>query len=150
MARPEIGPSQDWLKLAQTSQAKNKIRAYFKKQKRDENIVKGRELVDKEIRLMEFDVKEILVTDNLKRVAGKFNFVHEDDMFAAVGYNGITALQVANRLTEKWRKKRDVEQVSDISNAVAELKSFPTRKKRESGVRVEGIENLLIRLITLL
>ena len=67
-------------------------------------------------------------------------------MFAAVGYNGITALQVANRLTEKWRKKRDVEQVSDISNAVAELKSFPTRKKRESGVRVEGIENLLIRL----
>jgi GTP diphosphokinase / guanosine-3',5'-bis(diphosphate) 3'-diphosphatase len=145
-SKHSYGPSQDWLKLAQTSQAKNKIRAYFKKQKRDENIVKGRELVDKEIRLMEFDVKEILVPDNLKRVAGKFNFVHEDDMFAAVGYNGITALQVANRLTEKWRKKRDVEQVSDISNAVAELKSFPTRKKRESGVRVEGIENLLIRL----
>ena len=67
-------------------------------------------------------------------------------MFAAVGYNGITALQVANRLTEKWRKKRDEEQVSDISNAVAELKSFPTTKKRESGVRVEGIDNLLIRL----
>ena len=145
-SKHSYGPSQDWLKLAQTSQAKNKIRAYFKKQKRDENIVKGRELVDKEIRLMEFDVKEILVPDNLKRVAGKFNFVHEDDMYAAVGYNGITALQVANRLTEKWRKKRDVEQVSDISNAVAELKSFPTRKKRESGVRVEGIENLLIRL----
>ena len=145
-SKHSYGPSQDWLKLAQTSQAKNKIRAYFKKQKRDENIEKGRELVEKEIRLMEFDVKEILVPENLKRVAGKFNFVHEDDMFAAVGYNGITALQVANRLTEKWRKKRDVEQVSDISNAVAELKAFPTRKKRESGVRVEGIENLLIRL----
>ena len=67
-------------------------------------------------------------------------------MYAAVGYNGITALQVANRLTEKWRKKRDEEQVSNISNAVAELKTFPTRKKRESGVRVEGIDNLLIRL----
>ena len=61
-SKHSYGPSQDWLKLAQTSQAKNKIRAYFKKQKRDENIVKGRELVDKEIRLMEFDVKEILVT----------------------------------------------------------------------------------------
>ena len=145
-SKHSYGPSQDWLKLAQTSQAKNKIRAYFKKQKREENIEKGRELVDKEIRLMEFDVKEILVPENMKRVAGKFNFVHEDDMFAAVGYNGITALQVANRLTEKWRKKRDVEQVSNISNAVAELKAFPTRKKRESGVRVEGIENLLIRL----
>lgn len=145
-SKHSYGPSQDWLKLAQTSQAKNKIRAYFKKQKREENIEKGRELVEKEIRLMEFDIKEILVPENMKRVAGKFNFVNEDDMFAAVGYNGITALQVANRLTEKWRKQRDVEHVSNISNAVAELKAFPTRKKRESGVRVEGIDNLLIRL----
>ena len=91
-------------------------------------------------------LKEILTSDNVKRVAEKFNFVNEDDMYAAVGYNGITALQVANRLTEKWRKKRDEEQVANISNAVAELKTFPTKKKRESGVRVEGIDNLLIRL----
>ena len=55
-------------------------------------------------------------------------------------------LQVANRLTEKWRKKRDKEQVANIANAVAELKTMPTKKKRESGVRVEGIDNLLIRL----
>ena len=67
-------------------------------------------------------------------------------MYAAVGYSGVTALQVANRLTEKWRKKRDKEQVANISNAVAELKTMPTKKKRESGVRVEGIDNLLIRL----
>ncbi len=145
-SKHSYGPSQDWLKLAQTSQAKNKIRAFFKKQRREENIEKGRELVEKEIRAMEFDVKEILVPENLKRVAVKFNFVNVDDMYAAVGYNGITSLQVANRLTEKWRKKRDQEQVSNISHAVAELKTFPTRKKRESGVRVEGIDNLLIRL----
>ena len=56
---------------------------------------------------MEFDLKEILTSDNVKRVFEKFNFANEDDMYAAVGYNGITALQVANRLTEKWRKKRD-------------------------------------------
>ena len=67
-------------------------------------------------------------------------------MYAAVGYGGVTALQVANRLTEKWRKKRDKEQVANITNAVAELKTMPTKKKRESGVRVEGIDNLLIRL----
>jgi GTP diphosphokinase / guanosine-3',5'-bis(diphosphate) 3'-diphosphatase len=145
-SKHSYGPSQDWLKLAQTSQAKNKIRAFFKKQRREENIEKGRELVEKEIRAMEFDVKEILVPENLKRVAVKFNFVNVDDMYAAVGYNGITSLQVANRLTEKWRKKRDEEQVSNISHAVAELKTFPTRKRRESGVRVEGIDNLLIRL----
>jgi GTP diphosphokinase / guanosine-3',5'-bis(diphosphate) 3'-diphosphatase len=145
-SKHSYGPSQDWLKLAQTSQAKNKIRAFFKKQRRDENVDKGRELVEKEIRAMEFDLKEILTTENLKKVADKFNFASEDDMYAAVGYNGVTALQVANRLTEKWRKKRDKEQSATITNAISDLKAFPATKKRESGVRVSGIENLLIRL----
>ena len=145
-SKHSYGPSQDWLKLAQTSQAKNKIRAFFKKQMREENVEKGREQVEKEIRGMEFDLKEILTSDNVKRVVEKFNFANEDDMYAAVGYGGVTALQVANRLTEKWRKKRDKEQVANITNAVAELKTMPTKKKRESGVRVEGIDNLLIRL----
>ncbi|WP_391560260.1 RelA/SpoT family protein [Robertmurraya sp.] len=145
-SKHSYGPSQDWLKLAQTSQAKNKIRQFFKKQRKDENVEKGREQVEKEIKSMDFDVKEILTPENVKRVSEKFNFFHEDDLYAAVGYNGITALQVANRLTEKWRKKRDLEQVSTISNAVSELKSFPSTKKRESGVRVTGIDNLLIRL----
>ncbi|MDF2788567.1 MAG: (p)ppGpp synthetase [Neobacillus sp.] len=145
-SKHSYGPSQDWLKLAQTSQAKNKIRAFFKKQRRDENVDKGRELVEKEIRAMEFDLKEILTADNLKKVAEKFNFANEDDMYAAVGYNGVTALQVANRLTEKWRKKRDQEQSATITNAISDMKAFPSTKKRESGVRVAGIDNLLIRL----
>lgn len=145
-SKHSYGPSQDWLKLAQTSQAKNKIRAFFKKQRRDENVDKGKEMVEKEIRSMEFDVKEILTPENLKKVAEKFNFTNEDDMYAAVGYNGVTALQVANRLTEKWRKKRDQEQSATITGAITDLKSFPSSKKRESGVRVAGIDNLLIRL----
>lgn len=145
-SKHSYGPSQDWLKLAQTSQAKNKIRAFFKKQRRDENVIKGKELVEKEIRNMEFDIKEILTSDNLKKVAEKFNFMNEEDMYAAVGYNGVTALQVANRLTEKWRKKRDMEQSATIANAITDLKAFPSTKKRESGVRVQGIDNLLIRL----
>ncbi len=145
-SKHSYGPSQDWLKLAQTSQAKNKIRAFFKKQRRDENVDKGKELVEKEIRSMDFDLKEILTADNLKKVAEKFNFTNEDDMYAAVGYNGVTALQVANRLTEKWRKKRDKEQSTTITNAISEMKTFPSTKKKESGVRVAGIDNLLIRL----
>ncbi len=146
-SKHSYGPSQDWLKLAQTSQAKNKIRQFFKKQRKDENVDKGKEMVEKEIRLMDFDLKEILTAENLKRVAEKFNFSSEEDMYAAVGYNGVTALQVANRLTEKHRKKRDQEHERDIANAVSDLKSLPqVVKKRESGVRVKGIDNLLIRL----
>ena len=119
-SKHSYGPSQDWLKLAQTSQAKNKIRQFFKKQRREENIEKGKELVEKEIKAMEFDVKEILTAENIKRVAEKFNFLNEEDMYAAVGYNGITALQVANRLNRKMAKaRRMVEQEADISEAVS-------------------------------
>jgi len=146
-SKHSYGPSKDWMKIAQTTQAKNKIRHFFKKQLREENIDKGRELVEKEVRNMEFDVKEIVTQENLKRVVEKFNFVSIDDMYASVGYGGITALQIANRLTEKHRKKRDMEQqATALKNAVNELKAFPKQKKHESGVRVPGIDNLLIRL----
>lgn len=147
-SKHSYGPSQDWLKLAQTSQAKNKIRQFFKKQRRDENVVKGKELVEKEIKAMSLDVdiKEILSNENLKRVADKFNFANDEDMYAAVGYNGITAAQIATRLTEKWRRKRDLEQETTIVEAVQDLKKFSVSKKKDSGVRVQGIDNLLIRL----
>ncbi|MDR0138236.1 bifunctional (p)ppGpp synthetase/guanosine-3',5'-bis(diphosphate) 3'-pyrophosphohydrolase [Metabacillus idriensis] len=144
-SKHSYGPSQDWLKLAQTSQAKNKIRQFFKKQRREENVDKGKEMVEKEIKNLEFELKEVLTSDNLKRVAEKFNFSNDEDMYAAVGYNGITAAQVANRLTEKWRKKRDMEQEKDISEVISEVRPYSS-KKRDSGVRVKGIDNLLIRL----
>ncbi|MGM9923731.1 MAG: RelA/SpoT family protein [Bacillus sp. (in: firmicutes)] len=145
-SKHSYGPSQDWLKITQTSQAKNKIRQYFKKQRREENVDKGRELVEKEIKNMGFDLKEILTPENVKRVAEKFNFTNNEDMYAAVGYNGITALQIANRLTEKWRKLKEQEQLSTITEATSSLKAYTTPRKRESGVRVKGIDNLLIRL----
>ena len=146
-SKHSYGPSPDWIKITQTSQAKHKIRQFFKKQRREENVEKGREMVEKEIKLMEFDLKQVLTPENIKRVAEKFNFTNLDDMYAAVGYNGITALQIANRLTEKWRKQKEQEeQLTKITEATSEVKSFVTSRKRESGVRVNGIDNLLIRL----
>ncbi|WAA10272.1 RelA/SpoT family protein [Fervidibacillus albus] len=144
-SKHSYGPSRDWLKLAQTSQAKNKIKQFFKKQLKEENVTKGRELVEKEIRNLEYDLKEVLTADNVKRVAEKFNFANEEDMYAAVGYNGITAAQVANRLTEKLRKKREREEPSILKD-VSELRPVDHSKRRDSGVRVKGVDNLLIRL----
>lgn len=145
-SKHSYGPSQDWLKLAQTSQAKNKIRQFFKKQRREENVEKGKEWIEKEIKNLDFELKEVMTSENLNRVAEKFNFSNEEDMYAAVGYNGITALQVANRLTEKWRKKRDQqEQEKTIQEVVTETRPQSSRK-RDAGVQVTGIDNLLIRL----
>ncbi|WP_456273918.1 RelA/SpoT family protein [Bacillus sp. AK031] len=144
-SKHSYGPSKDWLKLAQTSQAKNKIKTFFKKQLREENIEKGRELVEKEIKNLDFDLKEVITLENVSRVAEKFNFSNEEDMYAAVGYSGITAVQIANRLTEKLRKKRDQEE--SMQETITELKATqPVKRKRDAGVQVTGIDNLLIRL----
>ncbi|TYS68894.1 bifunctional (p)ppGpp synthetase/guanosine-3',5'-bis(diphosphate) 3'-pyrophosphohydrolase [Sutcliffiella horikoshii] len=146
-SKHSYGPSQDWLKLAQTSQAKNRIRQFFKKQRREENVEKGRDLVEKEIKAMDFDLKEILNAENITRVSEKFNFMTADDMFAAVGYNGITALQVANRLTEKQRRQRDKEQqITDITENAEKKKTAPVKKRKDAGVVVQGIDSLLVRL----
>jgi len=144
-SKHSYGPSQDWLKLAQSSHAKNKIRQYFKKQRREENVEKGKELVEKEIRGLECDVKEVCTSDNLKRVAEKYNFSNAEDMYAAVGYNGITAAQVAHRLTDKFRKKPEVELTERLKELSSDLKKSPTRRK-DAGIRVKGVDNLLIRL----
>lgn len=146
-SKHSYGPSPDWLKITQTSQAKSKIRQFFKRQRRDENIVKGKELVDKEIRALNIEPKEALKPDNLERVYEKFNFTTADDMYAAVGYQGITAAQIATRLTDKIRqtKKKEQDLAQTLEEVKTESKSSKLQKK-DSGVKVEGIDNLLVRL----
>lgn len=146
-SKHSYGPSQDWLKVTQSSQAKNKIRQWFKRQKREENIVKGRELVDQELRNQGFEPKEILTVENLETVAKKYNFSNEEEIYTAVGYSGISPKQVVTRLTEKIRKKKDQEEETRrLLEAMPSSQSPPARKKPVSGVRVKGADNLLIRL----
>ncbi|WP_088044347.1 bifunctional (p)ppGpp synthetase/guanosine-3',5'-bis(diphosphate) 3'-pyrophosphohydrolase [Bacillus sp. EAC] len=144
-SKHSYGPSQDWLKVAQSSHAKNKIRQYFKKQRREENVDKGKELVEKEIKALDCDLKEVLTSENLKRVAEKFNFSNAEDMYAAVGYNGITAAQIAHRLTDKFRKKPEVDLEERLKELSTDLKKAPSRRK-DAGISVKGVDNLLIRL----
>ncbi|MBC5637610.1 bifunctional (p)ppGpp synthetase/guanosine-3',5'-bis(diphosphate) 3'-pyrophosphohydrolase [Ornithinibacillus sp. BX22] len=146
-SKHSYGPSQDWLKITQTSQAKNKIRQFFKKQRREENVAKGKDLVEKEIRAFDIEPKEALTEENLKRVYERFNFVSEEDLYAAVGYQGITAALVATRLTEKIRQSRQKEEdlAKTLEGTKTEYKEFKKHKK-DSGVIVEGIDNLLVRL----
>ena len=143
-SKQSFGPSRDWLKIAQSTQAKNKIKQFYKKNLREENVEKGRELVDKEIKLQEFDSKEVLTPENIKRVIEKYNYTHEDDLYAAVAVGGITPQQVVNRLAEKMRKEREQEEA--LEKIVKEMNKPQPRQKTESGVIVRGIDNLLIRL----
>ncbi|MDN7240385.1 bifunctional (p)ppGpp synthetase/guanosine-3',5'-bis(diphosphate) 3'-pyrophosphohydrolase [Planococcus sp. N028] len=143
-SKQSVGPSRDWLKIAKSTQTKNKIKQFFKKQLRVDNVQKGKELIEKEIKAQEFLVKDVLTNENIKRVCDKFNFAGEDDMYAAVGFNGITAQQVVNRLAEKMRKKREQEEA--LEKITVEMKTAQPKKQTESGVIVRGIDNVMIRL----
>lgn len=143
-SKQSFGPSRDWLKIAQSSQAKHKIKQFFKKHLREENVVKGRDLVEKEIKSQDYDIKEVLTPENIKRVMEKLNYTNEDDLYAAVGVGGITAQQLVNRLAEKKRREREQEEA--LEKIVKEMQNPPTKKRTESGVIVKGIDNLLIRL----
>lgn len=148
-SKHSYGPSRDWLNITQTSQAKNKIKQFFKKQRREENIAKGKELVKQEIINLGFDPKDVLTEENLLRVYEKFNFMNEMDMYAAVGYQGITAALIATRLTDKLRRERKEEQElkETIEEAISDVKPRETHDtKKDSGIEVEGIDNLLVRL----
>ncbi|WP_413362874.1 RelA/SpoT family protein [Lysinibacillus sp. 3P01SB] len=143
-SKQSFGPSRDWIKIAQSSQAKNKIKQFFKKNLREENIEKGRDLVEKEIKAQEFDHKDVLTPENIKRVIEKFNYTHEEDLYAAVGVGGITAQQIVNRLAEKMRKEREHEEA--LEKIAREMAKPVNTKRTETGVVVKGIDNLLIRL----
>lgn len=140
-SKTSYGPSRDWSKIAKSSHAKSKIKQFFKKEKREESITKGRELVDVEIKKHGYDLKKVLTEENILTVAKKFNFAGEEDMFAAVGYAGITAAQIVTRLSDKVRKEKKEEEPPKIP----EVKPTTKKKKLDHGVRVKGIDNLLIR-----
>ncbi|ANC78001.1 (p)ppGpp synthetase [Fictibacillus phosphorivorans] len=147
-SKHSYGPSQDWLKITQSSHAKNKIRQWFKRERREENVAKGKELVEKEIKNRGYDLKEIFTNDNIQYVAQKYNFAGEEDMYAAVGYNGITAAQIATRLTDKVRRKKEQDpDNSELLDAIRDSAEKPEPKRRtDSGIVVKGIDNMLIRL----
>jgi guanosine-3',5'-bis(diphosphate) 3'-pyrophosphohydrolase len=140
-SKHSYGPSFDWIKVVKSSQAKSKIRQWFKKERREENIAKGRENIEKEARKHNLNL-EWLTDKNLEEVAHKFNFPKLEDMLAAVGYGGFSAHQVITRIVEKIKRETPPAE----SGQIPEVKQEPKKSKKSNlGVRVKGIDNMLIR-----
>src|SRR5690625_952691 len=97
-SKHSYGPSQDWLKITQSSQAKSKIRNYFKRQKREENIERGKLEIEKGIKALKLSPKEVLTEENINRVCEKFNFGSLDDLYTEVGYKGITSFLIITKI----------------------------------------------------
>lgn len=140
------GPSRDWLKIVKSSQAKNKIRQWFKKEKREENIVKGKELLDKEVKRLSTSLSINIKNEWLENVCKRIGFQSLDDLYASLGYGGLTLNQVIMRLKDEIRKnhKIDIKEEEQIEKKILKT-SHTRRKKSNTGIKVKGIENILVR-----
>ena len=94
------GPSRDWVKIARSSNARSKIRQWFKRERRDENIVNGRASFESELKRCGVTLKELTAEENLPVILKKLSFKSLDDMYAAIGYGGVTSLKLIYRLRE--------------------------------------------------
>jgi GTP pyrophosphokinase len=145
-SKHSYGPSQDWIKIAQSSHARSKIKQWFKKEKREENTIKGKEGIERELKRMGHEPFAFMTDDKMQEVAGKFNFHDIEDMLSAVGFGGITAVQICMKLTEKIRRENEESQVIELSTEVKELKVAPEKKSRPThGIQVRGVDNMLVR-----
>ena len=138
------GPSRDWLNFVKTSQAKSRIKAWFKKEKRQENIIKGRDSLELELKRNHLDAKEFLKEERLDEIASKFSFNRAEDLYAAIGDGVITANQVIGKLKEEYfpEKKIDELLVSPAPKSSGQLH----RDKPSTAVRVKGVEDVVARL----
>jgi len=147
-------PSRDWLTMAVSSGARSKIRTWFKRAKREDNVVRGRELLEKEIRRHGSSPEQLLQTDYIRPVLARFGYASEDDLLAAVGYGGFTAANIVRRLIEEEQKERRRQEkamsVAELAAQDASVISPPPTAKTGAapppfGVRVRGESNMLVR-----
>ena len=139
------GPSRDWLKFVKSSSARTKINQWFKKAQRTENIEKGKETIEKEIKKLGIKQSDLLRQEWVKKVIERYNYATIDDMYAGVGFGGIGANKIIARLLEEYNKEHEDEYFEDKIEELS--KTRPTKTKPSpSGVIVKGIDNCLVKL----
>jgi guanosine-3',5'-bis(diphosphate) 3'-pyrophosphohydrolase len=139
------GPSRDWLSIVASSQARSKIKQWFKKQNKEENIEKGKESIERELKRQALVHKDLFTNEAVKIVLDKYNFNTLDDVYSAIGYGGITAQKIISRLREEYRKTIQEDPVIQIAKE-PKRKKTKTKGAGETGIEVKGIDNCLVRL----
>ena len=134
------GPSRDWMKIAKSSEARNKIRQWFKKEKREENIVHGKSAFDSEMRHQGLSL-DSASADVKAEILKKLSFPGLDDMYAAIGYGGLTALKAVNKIKDILIQITKPEK--SLVDRISKQPSKPTRAVQ--GIIVEGVDNCLVK-----
>ena len=139
------GPSRDWLKFIKTSSAKNKILAWFKKNEREENIIKGKDLIEKEIRKIGMTHAELSKTEYIQAALDRYKYNEVEDMYASVGFGAISPGKIVARMLEEYRKDHQTENLEDKLEELSKEK-IVQNKPSKNGIVVKGIDNCLVKL----
>ena len=140
------GPSRDWLSLAKSGAARTKIKQWFKKERREENIVHGKEQFERELRANGIAPADIMGDEILPQILKRLAFTSLDDLYAAIGYGGVTATRTVNRIRDEILRSQKANQKNAIDriNEAAERRSKRPRHAVH-GILVEGLDNCLIK-----
>ena len=139
------GPSRDWLKFVKSTKAKNKIQSFFKKAQKVENIEKGKDLIDKEIKRIGFNHTELFKPEYIQPALDKYKYKDIEEMYAAVGFGANSPVKVIARILQEYKKAHEEENIEQKIEELSTRKNVKT-KPSESGVVVKGIDNCLVKL----
>ena len=140
------GPSRDWLNIVKTSEAKAKIRAWLKKEEREENVIKGKEMLTAEAKKAGYTMAQLTKADILEPVFKRYSLASLDDLYATIGFGGLSTLQLLNRLTEEYKKQNKAEAPPlPIAEKPAEEAKKPAPSSSSNGVIVKGESGMLVR-----
>ncbi len=139
------GPSRDWLKFVKSSSAKNKIKSWFKKAQKSENIERGKDLIEKELKRIGVSHTDLFKNQYVEPMLEKYRYKNLDDMYLAVGFGANSAVKVIARMLQEYRKEHEEEGVEE---KIQELAKARQRKPKVSGsgIVVKGIDNCLVKL----
>ncbi len=138
------GPSRDWLKFIVSSSAKNKIQQWFKKEQREENIEKGKDIIEKEIKKIGMTYSELFRPEWVQIALDRYKFNSLEDMYASVGFGAISPVKIIARILEEYKKEHKEEDVEEKIQELASIK--PSKTTSKAGVIVKGIDNCLVKL----
>ncbi|HBN82405.1 MAG TPA: (p)ppGpp synthetase, partial [Clostridiales bacterium] len=141
------GPSRDWLSIIKSPQARNKINQWLKKQNREENVARGKESVERELKKQGFTYDQLFKSEWLKPLLKRYNLNTLDDVYASIGYGGFNTGRLLNGLKEEYKKTLSPEELLDPKfSSQKESKTQKKKKTNETGIHVKGIDNCLVRL----
>lgn len=139
------GPSRDWLKFVKSTSAKNRIKNWFKKAQREENIEKGKDFIEKEIKRIGFTHADLFKTEYIEPMLEKYRYKNLEEMYAAVGFGANSSVKVIARVLQEYRKEHKEEDLEEKMEVLRKQKDKKT-KPSSSGVVVKGIDNCLVKL----